>query len=104
MIMCCINLVWPWQLNHHDIQNKNLTLNRGEEIIFGIYMQFALKWDQIMLCLDNFYIFWKIFDDATDVTSSTCHKKICLTVGKGKFGFFGPPIPLLKQREIKTHM
>ena len=23
---------------------------------YGIYMQFALKWDQTMLCLDNFYI------------------------------------------------
>ena len=25
-------------------------------VISGIYMQFALKWDQTMLCLDNFYI------------------------------------------------
>ena len=54
-----------------------------------------------MLCLDNFYIFRKFFDDATDATSSMCHKKNCPTVGKGKFGFFGPPIPLLKQSEIK---
>ena len=26
-------------------------------VVSGIYMQFALKWDQAMLCLDNFYIF-----------------------------------------------
>ena len=25
-------------------------------VIFGIYMEFALKWDQTMLCLDIFFI------------------------------------------------
>ena len=25
-------------------------------VIPEIYMQFALKWDQTMLCLDNFYV------------------------------------------------
>ena len=71
-----------------------------EGVIFGIYMQFTFKWDQPMLCLNNGFIFWKFFDAA----SSTHHKKTCPTLGKGKFRFFGPLIPVLTQNEIKTHM
>ena len=29
----------------------------SERVIFGIYMQFTFKWDQTMLCLDNFSFF-----------------------------------------------
>ena len=35
-------------------------------------MQFALKWDQTMLYLENFYFFWKFFNGTTVVASSTC--------------------------------
>ena len=64
-------------------------------VIFGIYMQYAFKWDQTMLRLGNDFVFWMFFDDATDVASSTHRKKNWPTLGKGKFGFFGPPIPVL---------
>ena len=66
-----------------------------ERVIFEIYMQFTLKWDQAMLCLDNSFIFWKFFGDATDAVPSTHHKKIFPTLGKGKFGFIGPLMPAL---------
>ena len=48
-----------------------------------------------MLCLDNSFIFWKFFGDATDAVPSTHHKKIFPTLGKGKFGFIGPLMPAL---------
>ena len=57
-----------------------------------------------MLCLDNCFIFESFFDDVTDAAPSTHHKKICPTLGKGKFGFLGPPIPAWTWNEIKAHM
>ena len=48
-----------------------------------------------MVRLDNFYIFKKIFNYATDAASSKLHKKNLPTLGNGKFGCFGPPITLL---------
>ena len=36
--------------------------------IFGIHMEFALKWDETILCLDNFYIF-KNFEIKTHIES-----------------------------------
>ena len=62
-------------------------------------MQFTFKWDQTILCLDNCFIFRKFFDDATEAVSSTHHKNFFPTLGKSKFGFFGPPIPVLKQNK-----
>ena len=58
-----------------QLLNKVYRNNRGEIYIFGIYMQFACKWDQTILCLENVFIFWKIFDDATGEASSTHQKK-----------------------------
>ena len=63
-------------------------------VITGIYAQCALKWDKTMLRLDNFYIFWKFVNNTTGGTS-THHEKFCPTLGNGKIGFFGPPIPRL---------
>ena len=54
--------------------------------------------------LDNFYIAQNIFNGVTDAAYSTYHKKIWPTLGNGKFGFFGPLLPLLTYIEIKTHM
>ena len=58
--------------------------------ISRIHMQFALKWDQTILCLDKLYISLKFFNDATDAASSTCHTKICAALGNGKFSFLDP--------------
>ena len=59
-------------------------------VISEIYIKFGLKWDQAMLCLDNFYTFKKKFL----MTQLTPHlqrviKKLLL------FGFFDPLVPLL---------
>lgn len=53
----------------------------------GIYMQFALKWNQTMQCLDNFYIFKKMFNNATDAASSTGHKKFVQHLGIASLAF-----------------
>ena len=66
------------------------------EVVSEISMQFALKWDQTVLYLDNFYTFKNIFNDAADaVIKNESIIKVCPTLGNGKFDFFGFPIPFL---------
>ena len=56
-------------------------------MISGIYKHFTSKWDQKMLCLDDFSISEKCFNDATDAASWTCHKKLTQYLGMASLAF-----------------
>ena len=73
------------QINNHSCDNVWTRYTETLGVIFRIYMQFAFKWDQPILCSNNVFIFWKFFDDATDVACATHHQKLCPTLGESTF-------------------